>query len=179
MTKSNLCQAKGARGAGAGGRVMIVTVGKCDPNKRVWRDETLPTQNTVPVWGRRSVCSARPPVGRNVLLSLTSVHLYSCMYTHTNTASRADAHRHMYTVHTTHSASAWLIQPSVRSLTVTNSWLTAQHKKAHTLTPNLWGGPWQGGGWPSSRPAQLSPSYLLFLPPPGSDSPFPPSVSPF
>lgn len=62
------------------------------------------------------------------------------MYVYTQTVSCSDTHRHMYTVHTTHSASAWLIQRSIRSLTVTNSWLTAEHKKAHTLTPNLWGG---------------------------------------
>lgn len=68
----------------------------------------------------------------------------------------------MYTVQRTHSSSGWLIQQRVRSLTVTNSWKTAEHKKAHTLTPNLWGGLGQRRR-ESDLAAGLSPSQLLFL----------------
>ena len=71
--------------------------------------------------------------------------------------------RHMYTVHRTHSSSGWLIQQRIRSLTVTNSWKTAEHKKAHTLTPNLWGGLGQrrGGIWPGSRPVSIKAPFLV------------------
>lgn len=48
--------------------------------------------------------------------------------------------RHMCTVHTTHTSYVWLIQRRIRSLTVTNSCWQPNTKKAHTLTPNLWGG---------------------------------------
>lgn len=71
--------------------------------------------------------------------------------------------RHMYTVHRTHSSSGWLIQRRIRSLTVTNSRETAQHKKAYTLTPNLWGGLGLRRG-ESDHAAGLSPSQPLFLP---------------
>lgn len=73
--------------------------------------------------------------------------------------------RHMYTVHRTHSSSERLIQRHTRSLTVTNSRKTAEHKKAYTLTPNLWGGLGLRRG-ESDHAAALSPSRPLFLPSP-------------
>lgn len=79
--------------------------------------------------------------------------------------------RHMYTVHRTHSSSGWWIRQRIRSLTVTNSWETAEHKKAHTLTPNLWEGLGQRRRG-SDLAAGLSPSQLLFL----SSPSFPPPL---
>lgn len=61
-------------------------------------------------------------------------HIFMHLYKHTF------IFRHMCTVHTTHTSYVWLIQRRIRSLTVTNSCWQPNTKKAHTLTPNLWGG---------------------------------------
>lgn len=148
------------------GRGTIVTVGKCDLKSLEGWDLSHPKHSPLPsVRKMKCVFSmASCWEERASFLGFAPLCAYIHVRPRTNTVSHSDTHRHMYTVHTTHSASAWLIQRSIRSLTVTNSWLTAEHKKAHTLTPNLWGGLGQGRGltYSSSRPPQLSPPYLLF-----------------
>lgn len=136
MTKPNLCWAKRAIG------------------KRVWGVSNDCDQWKV--WFKKRLGStAWPPVKRN--------NLYVCSFIHMH--KHGFLCRHTYTVHRTHSSSGWLIQQRIRSLTVTNSWKTAEHRKAHTLTPNLWGGLGQRRRG-SDLAAGLCTSQLLFLFPP-------------
>lgn len=93
-----------------------------------------------------------PPVKRNNLCVCSFIHM----------CKHSSLCRHTYTVHKTHSTSGWLIQQHIRSLTVTNSWKTAEHRKAHTLTPNLWGGLGKRRRG-SDLAAGLSTSQLLFF----------------
>lgn len=133
MTKPNLCWAKWAIGK----RVWGVS-NDCDQRKARFK--------------KRLESTAWPPVKRNTVYMCTFIHMHKHGF----------LCRHMYTVHRTHGSSGWLIQQHIRSLTVTNSWKTDEHKKAHTLTPNLWGGLGQRRRG-SDLAAGLSPSQLLFL----------------
>lgn len=150
MTKSNLCQAELARGEWVWGPNNDCD--RCDLKKKKKSLERSDLSRTIhgPLPGVRTMKCVHSMAScgeqRNSFLSFVPPCTYIHVRPRTNTVSCSDTNRHMYTVHTTHSASAWLIQRSIRSLTVTNSWLTAEHKKAHTLTPNLWGGLGQGRG---------------------------------
>lgn len=152
---------KWAGGGSHGGWLMIVTIGKYDLKKQMRPIQKHPSY----LQTRQLLCcemhATRLSVshrGGFLVLDLHA-HVFMHLYKHTF------MFRRMYTVHTSRTSYVWLIQRRIRSLTVTNSCWQPNTKKAHTLTPNLWGRLGvRGGGWPSSRPPQLSPSYHLFTP---------------
>lgn len=107
----------------------------------------------------RSAFRECPPAERDSFSGFAPTRAHTHVFMCTNTVSCS----HIQYTQPTALLRDWFSRASDRSLWQIAGW-QPNTKKAHTLTPNLWGGlGGKGGGWPSSRPPQLSPSYHLFI----------------
>ena len=126
------------------------------------------------MWGRWSVRSVRPPAGRSVLLLLAShLHAHIFMYVYAQTQFHVQTHTqtHVYSTHTATLLCDWFSGASDRSLWQIAGW-QPNTKKAHTLTPNLWGGPGAEGGADIAAGLHSCLHHnTFFLSPPASLSP--------